>query len=84
MQHIRHLHLVFKLLAQYGLILNRDNCIFEVFEIEFLGHKISHKGVLPLMQKVEALQTFLVPKTMRTLQKIWGMINFWVSCSRLE
>ena len=76
-EHIRHLQLVFERLSQYGLILNRDKCIFKVPEIDFLGHRISHKGVLPLVQKVEAIQNFPMPETMRQLQKFWGMINFY-------
>ena len=35
-EHIRHLQSVFKPLPQYGLILNRDKCIFKVPEIDFL------------------------------------------------
>ena len=76
-EHIRHLQLVFERLSQYGLILNRDKCIFKVSEIDFLGHRISHKGVLPLVQKVEAIQNFPMPKSMRQLQKFLGMINFY-------
>ena len=76
-EHIRHLQLVFERLFQYGLILKRDKCIFKVPEIDFLGHRISHKGVLPLAQKVEAIQNFPMPKTMRQQQKFLGMINFY-------
>ena len=76
-EHIRLLQLVFERLSQYGLILNRDKCIFKVSEIHFLGHRISHKGVLPLFQKVEAIQNFPKPKTMRQLRKFLGMINFY-------
>ena len=76
-EHIQHLQLVFERLAQYGLILNRDRCIFKVSEIDFLGHRISLKGVLPLAEKVEAIQNFPMPKTMRQLQKFLGMINFY-------
>ena len=76
-EHFRHLQLVFERLSQYGLILNRDKCIFKVPEIDFLGHRISHKGVLPLVQKVEAIQNFPMPKTMRQLRQFLGMINFY-------
>ena len=79
-EHIRHLQLVFERLSQYGFILNRDKCIFKVSEIDFLGHRISHKGVLPLVQKVEAIQNFPMPKTMRQLRKFLGMINFYRRC----
>ena len=72
MEHFRHLQLVFERLSQYGLILNRDKCIFKVPEIDFLGHRISHKGVLPLVQKVEAIQNFPMPKNHATTAKIFG------------
>ena len=76
-EHFRHLQLVFERLSQYGLILNRYKCIFKVSEIDFLENRISHKGVLPLVQKVEAIQNFPMPKTMRQLRKFLGMINFY-------
>ena len=48
-EHIRPIQLVFERLSQYGLILNRHKCIFKVPEIDFLGYRISHKGVLTLI-----------------------------------
>ena len=54
-EHMRHLTLVFDRLKYFGLILNKDKCIFDVEEIVFLGHKVNREGVAPLESKVTAI-----------------------------
>ena len=58
---MRHLTLVLERLKYYGLILNKDKCIFVVDEIVFLGHKVNQEGVAPLEFKVTAIQNFPRP-----------------------
>ena len=40
-KHMMHLTLVFERQKYYGLILNKDKCIFDVDQIVFLGHKVN-------------------------------------------
>ena len=54
-EHMRHPTLVFEKLKCYGLILNKNKCIFDVNEIVFLGHKVNPEGVAPLESKVTAI-----------------------------
>ena len=46
--HIEHLRVVLELLVQNGLVLNLDKYSFVQHEIEYLGHKITVDGIVPL------------------------------------
>ena len=35
-----------------------ENCIYVRNELEYLGFKISRKGIMPLPNKVEAIKTY--------------------------
>ena len=77
MQHERDLRQLFAALRQFGLVLNVEKCIFGVPEIEFLGHTVTAKGVRPLQCKVTAVKNFERPRTVRSLQRFLGLINFY-------
>ena len=55
--HIEHLQVVLELLVQNGLVLNLDKCSFIQHEIEYLGHKITVDGIVPLRHHVDAPPT---------------------------
>ena len=75
--HIEHLQVVLELLVQNGLVLNLDKCIFVQHEIEYLGHKITVDGIVPLRRHVDALLLQPYPQDVRGLQRFLGMINFY-------
>ena len=50
--HWKHLSEVFNRLEHFGLILNKDKCVFAVKEVDFLGHRVDSQGVRPLETKV--------------------------------
>jgi cleavage and polyadenylation specificity factor subunit 1 len=76
-EHVRHLHLVFTRLQQYGLVLNMDKCQFGVQEVEFLGHDISSAGAKPLDRHVQAIRRFPKPVDAKQLQRFLGLVNFY-------
>ena len=45
--------------------------------MEYLGHKISVAGVLPLPSHVAAIQEFPRPSIIKELQAFLGMVNFY-------
>ncbi|GBP35536.1 hypothetical protein EVAR_17397_1 [Eumeta japonica] len=59
------------------MVINTAKCVFGAAEVTFLGYRISSKGTIPLPEKVEAIRTFPVPKTIRELRRFLGMINFY-------
>ena len=76
-EHLKHLSQVFNWLNHYGLILNKEKCIFEAPQLDFLGHRVSAEGVKPLDAKVEAIRDFLRPHIMQDLRKFLGIVNFY-------
>ena len=75
-EHLKHLSLVFQRLDHYGFILNQDKCIFNVNEIDFLGHHVSKAEIKPLDSKIAAIRDFPKPNNMRQLRRFLGMIAF--------
>ena len=76
-QHECHLRELFTALSQFGLVLNVYKCVFGVRELPFLGHKVSQQGISPLPDKVEAVRSFERPRSVKSLQRFLGMINFY-------
>ena len=60
-------------LSEHGVALNLEKCLFNQTEVEFLGHKISAKGVKPLTKKVEAIKNFPRPTSITVLRSFVGM-----------
>ena len=76
-EHIRHLELLFQRLSSYGIVINPSKCIFAASSLDFLGHHISANGIAPLPSKVQAIQDFPPPSTLRKLREFLGLINFY-------
>ena len=76
-QHERDLRQLFEALRRFGLVLNTDKCVFGAREIDFLGHRVSARGIRPLPDKVEAVRRFERPRSVRALQRFLGLVNFY-------
>jgi len=62
-----------------GLTLNRGKCLFGVNELEFVGHKLSAKGVHPAVSKVEAVVGAKEPQNASEVRGFLGLVNY---CSK--
>jgi hypothetical protein len=51
--------------------------VWGVQELEYLGHKISAAGMLPLPSHMAAIQDFPCPTIIKELQAFLGMVNFY-------
>ena len=76
-EHKRHLRIVCERLKEHNLLLNTKKCVLGVNEVEFLGHRISSKGISPLPEKVQAIRDFAKPNTVIELRRFLGMVNFY-------
>ena len=76
-QHERDLWQLLDALRCFGLVLNVGKCLFSVRELEFLGHRVSGRGISPLPWKVKAVLGFERPHTVRSLQCLLGLVNFY-------
>ena len=76
-EHELHLRQVFQLLSSNGLVINKAKCTFGVKDIDFLGHRVSAKGIQPLPDRITALRECKAPKDRTGLQRFLGMINYY-------
>ena len=76
-EHKEHLRMLFARLSEYGILINTSKCVFGQKEVEFLGYKVSAAGTRPLQSKVEAIQNFPTPRTIKELRRFLGMMNFY-------
>ena len=53
---MNNLSAVLQKLASAGMKLKPDKCAFMLQEVEYLGHKISAKGLEPTKRKVKAIE----------------------------
>jgi hypothetical protein len=65
--HIAHVDRVLHLLSQHQLFLKQSKCDFGTSEVEYLGHLVGKDGVRVDPKKIEAMQDWPHPKTLKRL-----------------
>ena len=78
-EHREDLDAVFQKLSEFGLKLSVNKCQFFAKEMEFLGHVICSAGIKPQFSKIEAIQNFPLPLTIKSLRRYVGMLNYYHS-----
>ena len=76
-EHVLHVREVLTRLAEHGIVLNGEKCVLGVSEVQFLGHMVSARGIIPLPDKVAAISAFPRPGTVGQLMSYLGMVNFY-------
>lgn len=76
-QHEQHLQQLFTRMREYGILVNTSKCVFGATEVTFLGYRISKAGTKPLESKVQAINEFPIPRTVKQLRCFLGMVNFY-------
>lgn len=75
--HISQLRAVLQLLRDNNMVLKRSKCEFARNKVEYLGHVISAEGVSTDPTKVEAVQNWPVPTTVRALWVFLGLTGYY-------
>ena len=57
--------------------MNRTKCVFGASELEYLGHRVTAAGILPLAKRMEAISAYPRPSSKRGLQQFLGLVNFY-------
>ncbi len=70
-QHWTHLRTLYAILATNNLALNLEKCVFAVFELDFLGHRISAAGVTPIQDNVQVILDFPKPADCKSCKDSW-------------
>ena len=72
-----HLEKVLNKLAEYGMLINFQKCQFAMNSVNFLGHNISDKGILPTVQNFQKILDFSLPKDADHLRSFLEMYSFY-------
>jgi hypothetical protein len=61
--HRNHLKKTFDRFEQYGITINLAKSMLGKSKVEFLGYEVNTEGILPLKEKITAIQNFPRPET---------------------
>ena len=64
-----------------GMTLNKKKCCFKQKEVEFLGFKISEKGI-GAGEQIKAIELFPVPEHVKAIKSFLGLINQYARFSK--
>lgn len=76
-EHLSDLDAVLARLAHYGLKLKVKKCHLFKHEIEYLGHVISKRGVLPNPEKIKVIQWWKIPTTVTEVRAFLGLAGYY-------
>lgn len=72
-----NLETILKALNNANLKIQLDKSEFMHSQVEFLGYIISSEGLQPNVKKIEAIQRFNEPKTIKELRSFLGMMGYY-------
>jgi hypothetical protein len=75
--HLTHVDQVLHLLSQHQLFLKQSKCAFGASEVEYLGHLVGKDGVRVDPKKIEAMQDWPHPKTLKILCGFLGLTGYY-------
>src|SRR3954470_24330625 len=76
-EHCEHIRQVLTLLRQHKLYGKISKCEFFKPSVSYLGHIISDQGIATDPEKIEAIQAWPVPKSLKELQSFLGICNYY-------
>ena len=74
-EHDERLERVLQRLQEAGLTLNQQKCQFSRSQVKFLGQIVDASGIRPDPDKVRAIQSVELPKTVSDVRRFLGMTN---------
>ena len=75
--HLTHVDQVLHLLSQHQLLLKQSKCAFGASEVEYLGHLVGKDGVRVDLKKIESMQDWPHPKTLKILHGFLGLTGYY-------
>ncbi|WVZ49241.1 hypothetical protein U9M48_000615 [Paspalum notatum var. saurae] len=76
-EHLQHIHLVLQTLADHSLFLKCSKCSFAASSVAYLGHVISAAGVAMNEDKIRAVLSWPVPRTVRAVRGFLGLAGYY-------
>ncbi|GJT68047.1 putative mitochondrial protein [Tanacetum coccineum] len=75
--HVEHLRTVLHTMRNHKLYAKKSKCIFGSNHVEYLGHIISDKGVATDPAKIEIMQNWPTPKSLKQLRGFLGLTGYY-------
>ena len=76
-EHLDNLGAVLRKLKSAGMRLKKEKCHFMMSEVEYLGHKLSSKGLQPADDKVKAISQAPSPINISQLKSFLGLVSYY-------
>ena len=75
--HVSHIGQVLDRLQEAGLKLKSSKCHFICEQVEYLGHLITPKGLLPNPKKISAVTDFPTPTSVRQVRQFVSLVSYY-------
>lgn len=77
MDHLMHFESVLTTLQHHQLYARLSKCSFGASEVDYLGHKVSGKGVAMEVSKVQAAVQWPTPVNLKQLRGFLGLTGYY-------
>jgi hypothetical protein len=75
-EHTKHINMVMEALLKACLYCNPRKCHFYLHEVDFLGHRISARGIEPQSSKVNRIHDWPTPKSATDVRAFLGLVRY--------
>ncbi|MCI16915.1 Ty3/gypsy retrotransposon protein, partial [Trifolium medium] len=75
--HHIHLQLIFQTIRENQLFLNKSKCHFALPKVEYLGHFITQEGVSSDPIKIQAVNSWQLPQSLKQLRGFLGLVGYY-------
>jgi hypothetical protein len=75
--HLAHIYRVLHLLSQHQPFLKQSKCSFGASKVKYLGHLVGKDGIRVDPKKIEAMQDWPHPKTLKILRGFLGLMGYY-------
>lgn len=76
-EHMKHIEIIFNALNKATLKVSDEKSKFFQTEVEYLGHIIKHNKIATNPEKVEAIEKYPLPQTLKDLRGFLGMTGYY-------
>ncbi len=80
--HLQHVDVLLQLLHEHKLFIKMSKCSFGMEEVEYLSHIVGREGVKVDPKKIQAMQDWPQPKTLKSLRGFLGLTGYYRKFSR--